>query len=75
VIILRGSCLCREALEFRSLLQRLRPPPFKRSEKNCASADVILEFSQVSVEADVRNHEVICTDDVPGPLSGFDFLD
>jgi hypothetical protein len=67
--------LCREALEFGSISQCLRPPAVKFSEKDRATADIILEFCQILVGPDVRNHEVIGRDDVLAPLPGFDFLD
>lgn len=49
---------------FASPLQCLRPPAIQRSEIDVVIADVILEFSQIPVGSDVRNHEVIGTDDV-----------
>jgi len=56
------------------VLQRLRPPAIKWSDKDVVSADVILKFRQIFVDPDVRNFAVIGADDVPAPNAGFGFL-
>jgi len=61
--------------EFASISHRLRPPAVKLSEKDFVTTDVILEFRQIPIGSDVRNHEVIGEDYFPAPFASFDFLD